>query len=225
MTGIAGRRPIAVGITTLDAELAPELAALRLSEADVARAGAYRGAADRERFLRGRWLLRTMAAEATGILTEQIELEATDLGRPVLLGAASGTFVSLAHSGSFVIAAVADIAVGIDVEELPARALHPGMEARICSPTELGRLSRLADQARQAAFMAIWARKEAYGKALGVGLDFPFRSVTVGPAGNRVQGIADRFWVSDLDVAPGYAAAIVSEGRGRQLDVRRYPKP
>jgi 4'-phosphopantetheinyl transferase len=165
-----------------------------------------------------------MAAEATGLAAAEIQLEPDPLGRPTLLGAASAMFVSLAHSGTFVVAAVAEVAVGIDVEELPTRELHPGMEARICSPAELGRLSRLTEPGRQGAFMAIWTRKEAYGKALGVGLDFPFRSVTVGPAGNRVQGIAERFWVTDLDVGSGYAGAIVSAGRGRQLDVRHYPK-
>jgi 4'-phosphopantetheinyl transferase len=223
MTGIAGRRPISVGITRLDADLAPELAALSLSATDVARAAAYRAADDRQRFLLGRWLVRTMAAKVTGLAADQVDLQPDPLGRPTLFGAATGTFVSLAHSGTFVVAAVADVAVGIDVEELPARQLHPGLAARICSPAELGRLTRLTEPARQVAFMAIWARKEAYGKALGVGLDFPFRSVTVGPAGNRVQGITDRFWVSDLDVGPGYAGAIVSEGRGRQLDIWQYP--
>jgi 4'-phosphopantetheinyl transferase len=218
------RSPISVGIARLDAVPRWELEALPLSDADTLRAASFRAVELRTRFLVGRWLARGLAAAATAVAVELVDIGVDPLGRPVLAGAAGGWFVSLTHSGGLVVAAVCDVPVGVDAEQLPDRPLHPLVEARICSPTELGKLTRLAGSLRQQAFMRVWACKEAYGKALGVGLDFPWREVTAGPDGVRIGGVADRYFVTDLDVGPGYAAALVSAGRRRRIDVQNYPK-
>jgi 4'-phosphopantetheinyl transferase len=76
-------------------------------------------------------------------------------------------------------------------------------------------LDSLPNSDRERAFMAVWARKEAYGKALGVGIGFELRAVTVGPTGRRVRGVPGRWQVAELDVAPDYAGAVVTAGRAR----------
>jgi 4'-phosphopantetheinyl transferase len=169
--------------------------------------------------------MRQLSADVTRLPVDHVDVQVSAAGAPILVGSASGWFLSLAHSGQLIAAAVCDVPVGIDVEELPQRPLRDRMEARICSPTELGKLTRLDGAARQLAFMKVWSRKEAYGKALGVGLDFPWRSITAGPDGVRIGGAADRFFVTDLDAGPGYSAALVSAGRRRHIDVRHYPRP
>jgi len=69
--------------------------------------------------------------------------------------------------------------------------------------------------------MRIWTRKEAYGKALGVGLDFRLRTVTVGPQGARVRGVTGRWVVTDVDLGPDIAAALVTQGRRPNIDIER----
>jgi phosphopantetheinyl transferase len=79
----------------------------------------------------------------------------------------SGLFLSIASRGPFTAAAIATSPVGIDVEivdpegEIPWNVLHPG-EATI--------LARHEVHARPAAAARLWSLKEAYLKALGLGL-------------------------------------------------------
>ncbi len=217
--------PVTVGVTVLSARASVELAAVPLSEAERARGIAFRQDADRQRFLVGRWLLRTLTAQVLGISFDQVDLAVDPLGRPVLNSGLdsgeAGWFLSLAHSGEVVLAAIARTPVGVDVEELPTRPQHPRLAERVCSPEEFDRLSQLDEPARQVAFTEIWVRKEAYGKALGVGLGFPMRSVTVAP-GSHIRGIAECFGVVDLDVGPGFAAALVVAGQLPAIELHTF---
>jgi len=167
----------------------------------------------------GRLLLQHLAATAFG--TDRIATGAEPSGRPILLNPPKPAFVSVTHSGQIVAAAVAPPPVGIDGEQLPRAPHHPRLVPRVCSPAELDALDRLAPNERDEAFMRIWTRKEAYGKALGVGLDFPLRTVTVGPEGTRIRGVTGRWVVTDLDLGPDIAAALVTEGRRPNIEIER----
>jgi len=70
----------------------------------------------------------------------------------------------------------------------------------------------------------VWSRKEAYGKALGRGIAFPMRSVTVGPHGSRILGGAGDWQVRDLELGPSYAAAVVAQGDGWEARLHRIDR-
>ena len=61
--------------------------------------------------------------------------------------------------------------------------------------------------------------EEAVGLAQALDLDIrqgliaPLRTVTVGPDGSLIRGVAGRWFVTDLDLGPDIAAALVLEGR------------
>jgi len=175
------------------------------------------GPASRQEF--GRRLLQHLAATAFG--TDRIAIGAEPSGRPILLDPPKPAFISLTHSGQVVAAALARRPVGIDAEQLPRAPHHPRLVPRVCSPVEIDALDRLAPNERDEAFMRIWTRKEAYGKALGVGLDFRLRTVTVGPQGARVRGVTGRWVVTDVDLGPDIAAALVTQGRRPNIDIER----
>ena len=197
----------------------------RLPGEEQQRAAQFRHDADRARFVYGRFLLRHVAARdfaGAPVDVDAIGIGVEDGGRPFVVDPPAPVFVSLAHSGRYVAAAAFRRPVGMDVEEWRGRSTRAGLAERVCSPLELRRLDGLAGEAWERAFMAVWARKEAYGKALGVGLGFDLRGVTVGPAGSRPRGADGRWWVSDLALDPGYAAAIVVGGgraRVRMIEV------
>jgi 4'-phosphopantetheinyl transferase len=186
------------------------------------RAAQMRTDAQRRSFAVGRLLLRAVVARAGSVTPDDVTVDIEPTGRLVVVGPLSRFSVSIAHSGDYVVAAVAQRAVGVDVEQLPSSPRHPGLVARVCSPDELRQLELITGAERQRAFMAIWARKEAYGKARGVGLDFDLRSVTA--CGLRIADGDGEWQVSDLDIAAGYAAAVVARGIGwrLQLDVVQY---
>jgi phosphopantetheinyl transferase len=156
----------------------------RTSSGAPPRCGAIRGGA-----ALCRTLLRAAVARVAGVPPENVGVEIEPSGRPVLTGALSRLFVSIAHSGSYVVVGVANRPVGVDVELLRHSPRFQQVAARVCSPAQLHVLAHSHGSYRDRAFLTMWARKEAYGKAQGLG---------------RVR---------DLDVDPAYVAAVAAPGR------------
>ncbi len=83
-------------------------------------------------------------------------------GKPVLAGR-EDVFFSLSHSGRYVLCAVSGAAVGADVQQIrPVR----GSIERWFHPAERERLAALPPEEREAALFRLWARKEAWVKAV-----------------------------------------------------------
>ncbi len=216
---------VTVGWTSIAGLQPAELDALiqRLPAPEQARAGGLRLDAQRARFVVGRALLRAVAVGPTAL--DAVELAPADLGidvgpagEPLGVGALAGLFLTLAHSGDCVLAAVANRKVGVDVQQVREGQLNAALAARVCSPAELAHLDSVPEPDRLRVFMTVWTRKEAYGKALGVGLDFALHSVTVSP-GPVVSGAQGSWQVCDVEVGEGYAAAVVAEGLDWQPNV------
>ena len=82
------------------------------------------------------------------------------MGKPVLAGR-EDVFFSLSHSGRYILCAVGDGPVGADVQE--PRSVRPSI-ARRFHPDEQDWLVSQPDW--EAAFFRLWARKEAWVKAM-----------------------------------------------------------
>jgi phosphopantetheinyl transferase len=194
----------------------------RLPESEHRRATGMRLDARRRSFVLGRTLLRAAVARVAGVGPDEVVVEIEPGGRPVLAGPLKPLSVSIAHSGRYVVVAVANRPVGVDVEQLRQLASFPRVVARVCSTQEMHRITRVTGGRGERAFFAVWARKEAYGKALGRGVDFPMRSVTIGRG--RISGGARQWRVRDLDIDPGYVAAVAAQGRGWRARLDRIDR-
>jgi phosphopantetheinyl transferase len=205
---------VTVASTSTEAMSADELdeAIQRLTRPERQRASNIRLETPRAAFVAGRLLVRTTVARIAGVPLEDVVIELEATGRPVLTGALSHYFVSIAHSGSHVVVGVANEQVGVDVERLRQSAPSPRLMARVCSPDELRALGVMPDTDRAIAFMTVWTRKEAYGKALGIGIGFGLQSVTVGVSGQTIVSGAGDWQVADLEIGPGCVAAVVVRG-------------
>jgi 4'-phosphopantetheinyl transferase len=133
---------------------------------------------------------------------------------------------SMSRSGDVVLTGIADVPVGVDIEQVP----RPDVVAELSSslhPKEAAELAAAPDHAKSAAFARAWARKEAYLKGIGTGLSRDLALDYVG-AGAR-PGPGPRGWVlRDVAVPEGYEGACalrvgrVSEpGRGSGSGSRR----
>ncbi|HEY3922934.1 MAG TPA: 4'-phosphopantetheinyl transferase superfamily protein [Acidothermaceae bacterium] len=205
---------VTVASTSTEAMSPDELAEAiqRLTAHEQRRASDIRLERPRRSFVVGRLLLRSTVARIAGVRPEEVVIEVEPSGRPVLTGALSRYFVSIAHSGAHVVVAVANEQIGVDVEELRQSAPSPQLMARVCSPDELRLLEHMNEDDRAAGFMKVWTRKEAYGKAIGVGIGFGLQSVTVGVSGpTTVHGSGD-WQVADIDIDAACAAAVVASG-------------
>ena len=201
-----------------------------LDETERRRWDAYRREADRDRFLVGCALAKTVLAGYVGRRPADVRFDRTcrrcgePHGKPALRG---GLEHSVSHSGDLVAVAVAGAPVGVDVEQADGRARPLGGDG---DPEALARLV-LADDERAAlaatepsgrarAFLVAWTRKEAVTKATGDGLGVPFTEVVVSAAGSAPRLVAWPYPIApesvtllDLDVEPGYVAALAVIGR------------
>ncbi|WP_166640024.1 4'-phosphopantetheinyl transferase superfamily protein [Amycolatopsis sp. SID8362] len=191
-----------------------------LDEAEQDRFAAYRQDADKRRFLTGRVLAKTAAAERLGLAVEAVKFDATcedcgkPHGRPRVPGA--DLTLSISHSGDLIgLAATPSVPVGLDVETANRRA-DDGLIDYALSPAEAAHLAGLDPDAKAAAFFVYWTRKEAVMKATGKGLRIPLQSITFSrydePARLVSSGDASldpaRTRLVDLKAADGYRAAI-----------------
>jgi len=217
---------VTVAATSSEGLSAAELDALiqRLPEQEQRRAISMRLDSRRRNFVLGRTLLRAAVARIAGTNTADVVVEIQPSGRPVLAPPLNNFFVSIAHSGCYVVVGVANRPIGVDVEQLRHSVRFPRVAARVCSLDELRILDGMTEPARERAFLTVWSRKEAYGKALGRGIAFPMREVTVGPHGSHVFGGDGDWQVHDLDLDPSYAAAVVAQGDGWHAHLDRVDR-
>lgn len=143
-----------------------------LSEAERQRLAAMRAQARRDSFIAGHWQARQLAAQQLGIAWQRITLHTHADGRPRLCVDASDAPVqlSISHSGDWLVLALADVAVGVDIE-LPRRTRDwDALAEFVCSTDELAYLQQQPAELKQAAFHQLWTLKEAHGKRSGEGL-------------------------------------------------------
>jgi 4'-phosphopantetheinyl transferase len=210
-------------------DAAPWLASL-LDDAERERWAAYRREADRERFLVGCALAKTVVAACTGQRPARVSFDRTcgqcgkPHGKPAVRG--GGPELSVSHSGDLVAVALATAPVGVDVEQLDGRARGRGggdpaaLGRIVLAEEERAALAAIEPEGRARAFLVAWTRKEAVTKARGDGLRVPFGEVVVAAdlAAPRVTAWPypqDPRSVSllDLDPGPGYVAALAVIGR------------
>jgi 4'-phosphopantetheinyl transferase len=174
-------------IWRVDLDAAPASAGLLgLSEAERARAARFVFERDRTRFVAAHAALRQLLARHTGIAAAELEFVDGEFGKPSLAGV-TGVRFNLSHSRSVGLIAIGKAGVlgersevGIDVEV--RRAMPDALElARdYFSAGELQSLQELPAASREEAFLIGWTRKEAFLKALGLGITVDLRQVHVG---------------------------------------------
>ena len=178
------------------AEVPPQWTVL-LDAAETERLATLRRAPDRARFLTGCVMLRTALGRHLGIAPRDVPLDrrCPDCTRPHGQVRVPGAYVSVSHSGDWVLVALSgDAPVGIDIELVADRADPAALANRVLAPDELAALESLPLSRRAAGFVRYWCRKEAVLKATGDGLRCdPARLRVSEPwAGAELRGWDDR---------------------------------
>jgi len=197
---------VAVHVETLAVDAAA-LAHL-LGDDERARADRFRFPRDRRRFVVRRARLRQLLGAWVGRAPEALTFTENSHGKPIL---ADGPPFSLSHSADMMILAIGDAEVGCDLEWIdPALDWSPLAET-FFTTTERNALAALPPEAARRAFFACWARKEAFVKALGLGLSYPLDAfdVSVNAAPAVLSG-GEGWAIGEAPAIPGYAAAIVA---------------
>jgi 4'-phosphopantetheinyl transferase len=125
---------------------------------------------------------------------------------------------NLSHSGDMIVYAISKGRdVGIDIQKIKDNDSIMDIVDHYFSETEKAAFRSLPDEQKLKGFHSCWTRKEAYIKALGMGLSYPLNSFTmpVTPENSSAVIYDDSetaYSVTDINTSPGYTAAVVVKG-------------
>jgi len=155
-----------------------------LSPSEKDRADKFRFQKDRDAYKKARGILRFLLGRYFGASPEKMEISTTDLGKPYVSELLNGQSLSfnLSHSGRLAVYVFAiNRPVGVDVEALRPISDLDQLAARFFSENERKSLQAIDSLARAKTFLQYWVRKEAYLKAIGLGLSISPEEVDVSP--------------------------------------------
>jgi 4'-phosphopantetheinyl transferase len=115
---------------------------------------------------------------------QQINLVFGEKGKPHI-GNLADVHFNISHSGHYVVCAVADAELGIDVERI--RKVNLRVAERFFSVSEISDLMAQDEKNRMHYFITLWTIKESYLKAIGRGLTQHLNSFTIIRNGDSYQ--------------------------------------
>lgn len=152
-----------------------------LSEDEIVRAERFHFENDRRRFIAARATLRLILSRYLSKAPAEITFDYNRFGKPALPAQqASNLRFNLSHANELALYAVSNAhEVGVDIEYIkPNRDTREIIE-RFFSENEKMEFQHLPEFMRIKAFFSGWTRKEAFIKARGEGLSFPFEKFSV----------------------------------------------
>lgn len=205
-------------------ELQSEVEACRalLNAGEQERASKYIKSRDSERSILSRGVLRRVLGSYLDELPSTLNFELNENGKPFLKDSELQFNVSHSHD-RLLIAATAGRAVGVDIEFRRTGVAMDSIAERWFSPEE--RAFFQGSEKPQQVFFEIWSKKEAYVKALGMGIFQELNLFTVplaAPPKSPTLGKIDRWVFQTLEIDPAYAAAIVFEAPAIPVQLRKF---
>ncbi|MDN5869187.1 MAG: 4'-phosphopantetheinyl transferase superfamily protein [Nitrococcus sp.] len=148
--------------------------------------------------------LRSILGCYLGRPATAICIKTNPYGKPILPATRRVEF-NLSHSGAVTLIALSQQPVGIDLERIDTTLDWQSLANVCCQPWEKVYIAQGGAAGAIRRFYEIWTRKEAYLKALGLGLTLPPESVDVRPYGTPIRQIGSGDYAPLLHVHPGPA--------------------
>jgi 4'-phosphopantetheinyl transferase len=210
-SGSERMRTVRVGFASVEAwEPRIDLFAQTLDDRERARIARMRFERDRTVLTVAYGLHRRMLADELGIPPERVPLYRDADGRPRIVG--DTVWTSLSHAANWVAVAIDRAApVGVDVEPFLRAAAVAEVAEAVLHPDER---EAAGVEGAGGGLLAVWVRKEAVLKAVGVGLRVPMDAFPALQLDSvRVPGFEGRWHVRDLSVDAPVHAAVATRGR------------
>lgn len=205
-------------------ELRPCLLDL-LSPDERQRASRYAHRLAREQFITARAFARVVLSRYLSTQPRRIRFELTGTGKPVLPGRPLHFNISHSHEIGLIAVTRRD-EVGIDIERVRSMPTYLDMAGRYFTATEALAIRGLPTPVSEEAFFHVWTRKEAFLKAIGLGLSHGLErfEVSVPPDDparilhiDGDHGAGAGWAMRTLHPAPGYVAALALYGGDFQV--------
>jgi 4'-phosphopantetheinyl transferase len=196
---------------------------MTLSPDEKARAERFHFPRDKNAFVATRGILRELLGRYVGRAPTELVFDYGDRGKPSLRGTASQPVqfnVSCSH-GLALMAFAVGRSVGIDVELVRPDFAGVEIAERYFAPREIEELKALPTSSLAEGFFLCWARKEAYVKARGEGLQIPLKSfrvsLTPGQPERLESADSARWSLHAITADTNYVGALVVEGKEARI--------
>jgi 4'-phosphopantetheinyl transferase len=192
---------------------------ITLSTDEKARAERFHFPRDRNAFVATRGILRELLGRYAGRAPSELVFDYGERGKPSLRGAPSQPiqFNVSCSQGLALLAFAIGRSVGIDVELIRPSFAGVEIAERYFAQQEIEELRALPPSLLAEGFFHCWARKEAYVKARGEGLQIPLRSFRVSLTPGQPERLesADcaRWSLHSITPDANYVGALVVEGK------------
>ncbi len=149
-----------------------------LNSEEKARANRFYFDKHKRRFSTSRTAVRIILSRYLNIPPEQLEFTYNPQGKPSVINSQKLQF-NLSHTEDLALLAVGkNYSLGVDIERYSARP-YEGIAEHLFSEQELQDLIKAPQALKAALFFHVWAQKEAFIKACGLGLSYPTKEFTV----------------------------------------------
>ena len=132
--------------------------------------------ADKKRSLYGDVLCRNLVASRLKLDVGDVEMETNSFGKP-FVRRQPPVFFNISHSGRWVVCAISDNEVGVDIEEI--KPIDMDIARRFFTENEYEAIMAHKESERLDAFYTWWTLKESYIKHIGKGLSIPLNSFEI----------------------------------------------
>lgn len=176
-----------------------------LSADEKERASRFRSTTGQQNYIMAHGLLREILSRYLDLRAQALMFNYNAFGKPSLAMHQNplGIEFNLSHSNVWVLVAVSrQTPVGIDIEHIKPLPDEQAVARLVFSKRERELLIAAPPVQKLDQFYRFWSRKEAYIKALGLGLSLPLREIDLAldtPPGWTIR---------DLETESGYVAAV-----------------
>ncbi|SFJ64521.1 4'-phosphopantetheinyl transferase family protein [Thermoflavimicrobium dichotomicum] len=197
-----------------------------LSPAEKHKAQQFHFQKDQHAYIISHGAVRWILSHYLNVSPAQIIFGTEDHGKPVILEPSMPALhFNLSHSGSRALLAVSHHPVGIDIEQIKPDFNFTELVSHIMSPPEQQCFMKLPKEKQRDHFFLLWTRKEAYIKAIGKGLSYPLKKLTISLDWNNPKIQEDqaypeeykRWQMIHVDVGPDYVGTLTCSQKSRAI--------
>lgn len=177
---------------------------------------------DALRTLAGEIIIRNIVKRKYKINFEDIIFKKNINGKPYIDNI-KGFHFNISHSGKWVVCAISDALIGIDIEKI--KETNFKVAKRFFSEEEYIDLSNKESVSKTEYFYDIWTLKEAYLKAIGTGLTVPLRSFTLKKENKDIcikTKDKDYNWnFNQYEIDKDYKLSLCAENEGFPCEIKK----
>ena len=200
-----------------------------LDHHEIARVNRYSNALSRNRFIVARGILRELLGNYLNQSLEKLEFSLGVQGKPYFKAEQRPPiqFNTTDSRDTSLYAICRSGEIGLDVEFADRQVRHELIAPRKLTPREYDLYLKRPDDERREFFLYVWTRKEAYGKARGVGMRYNMREADLLGADElenvRVEDAGGKGWdIVQIRPDKKIIVCVVTETSGNRFRLLNY---